>query len=110
VAVETGFRTVEIKDVSAQEDEFGMAGRELLINKQPLKLKGVNRHETNPLTGHAITRKQMLMEIKLMKRANINHVRTSHYSCDPYFYHLCNQYGIWLEAEANVERPRILLW
>ncbi len=103
VSTQTGFRTVEIRDVAAKDDEFGLAGRYFLVNGKPLKLKGVNRHETNPARGHAITRQQMEDEVMMMKRANINHVRTSHYPNDPYFYYLCNKYGIWLEAEANVE-------
>ena len=103
VSSQIGFRTVEIKDVPASEDEFQLAGRYFLVNGKPLKLKGVNRHETNPATGHAISRQQMEEEIMMMKRANINHVRTSHYSNDPYFYYLCNKYGIYLEAEANLE-------
>ncbi len=103
VSTQTGFRTVEIRDVEAGDDEFGLAGRYFLVNGKPLKLKGVNRHETNPERGHAVTREQMEEEVMMMKRANINHVRTSHYPNDPYFYYLCNKYGIWLEAEANVE-------
>ena len=103
ISTQVGFRTVEIKDTKAEDDEFGLAGRYFYVNGKPLKLKGVNRHETNPATGHAITREQMLEEVMMMKRANINHVRTSHYSCDPYFYYLCNKYGIYLEAEANLE-------
>ena len=103
IASQVGFRTVEIKDVKAEDDEFHLAGRYFLVNGKPLKLKGVNRHETNPERGHAITRQQMEEEVMMMKRANINHVRTSHYSNDPYFYYLCNKYGIYLEAEANVE-------
>lgn len=103
VSVQTGFRTVEIKDTPASADEFNMAGRYFYINDQPLKLKGVNRHDTSPTTGHAISREQMFQEIMMMKRANINHVRTSHYPNDPYFYFLCNKYGIVLEGEANIE-------
>ncbi len=103
VSTQIGFRTVEIKDTKAEDDEFHLAGRYFYVNGKPLKLKGVNRHETNPERGHAITPKQMEQEVMLMKRANINHVRTSHYSNDPYFYYLCNKYGIYLEAEANVE-------
>lgn len=103
VAAQVGFRTVEIKDTKAEDDEFNLAGRYFYINGKPVKLKGVNRHETNPERGHAITREQMEEEIMMMKRANINHVRTSHYSCDPYFYYLCNKYGIYLEGEANLE-------
>lgn len=103
ISTQVGFRTVEIKDVPASEDEFGLAGRYFLVNGKPVKLKGVNRHETNPVLGHAITREQMKEEIMMMKRANINHVRTSHYSYDPYWYYLCNMYGIYLEGEANLE-------
>ena len=103
ISTQIGFRTVEIRDTEASDDEFHLAGRYFYVNGRPLKLKGVNRHETNPERGHAITRRQMEEEVMMMKRANINHVRTSHYSCDPYFYYLCNKYGIWLEAEANVE-------
>lgn len=98
-----GFRTVEIKDTPASEDEFGLAGRYFYVNGKPVKLKGVNRHETNPTVGHAITREQMLQEVMLMKRGNINHVRTSHYSNDPYWYYLCDKYGIYLEDECNIE-------
>ena len=103
VSLQTGFRTVEIKDTPASEDEFGLAGRYFYINGKALKLKGVNRHDTNPATGHVISRSQMKSEIMAMKRANINHVRTSHYPNDPYFYYLCNKYGIYLESEANLE-------
>jgi len=103
ISTQTGFRTVEIKNATAAEDEFGLAGRYFYVNGKTLKLKGVNRCETNPEGGHALPRKQMLEEVMLMKRANINHVRTSHYANHPYFYYLCNKYGIWLEAEANIE-------
>ncbi|MGL4518747.1 MAG: glycoside hydrolase family 2 TIM barrel-domain containing protein [Phocaeicola sp.] len=98
-----GFREVEIKDTPAHEDEFGLAGRYYYINGKPVKLKGVNRHESNPATGHVISRETMEQEIMLMKRANINHVRNSHYPDDPYWYYLCDKYGIYLEDEANVE-------
>ena len=98
-----GIRTVEIRETKAAEDEFGLAGRYFYVNGKPVKLKGVNRHETNPSTGHAITRGQMLEEVKLMKRGNINHVRLSHYSNDPYFYYLADKYGLYLEDEANIE-------
>ena len=98
-----GIRTVEIRDTKASDDEFGLAGRYFYVNGQPVKLKGVNRHETNPTTGHAITREQMTKEVMLMKRGNINHVRLSHYSNDPYFYYLADKYGLYLEDEANIE-------
>ena len=98
-----GIRTVEIRETKAEEDEFKLAGRYFYVNDKPVKLKGVNRHETNPSTGHAITREQMKEEVMLMKRGNINHVRLSHYSNDPYFYYLADKYGLYLEDEANIE-------
>ena len=103
ISTTVGFRKVEIKDTPASEDEFGLAGRYYYVNGKTVKLKGVNRHESNPAVGHAITRKMMEEEVMLMKRANINHVRNSHYPDDPYWYYLCNKYGLYLEDEANIE-------
>jgi len=87
----TGFREVEIK------------GRIFLANGVPIKLKGVNRHENWPDVGHAITEEQMIRDLELIKQGNCNHVRTCHYSDDPRWYELCDEWGIWLVAEANVE-------
>jgi beta-galactosidase len=87
----TGFRNIEIK------------GRLFLVNGVPIKLKGVNRHENWPNDGHAVTEAQMIRDILLIKQANCNHVRTCHYSDDPRWYELCDQYGIYLVAEANLE-------
>lgn len=98
-----GFRKVEIKETPAEKDEFGLAGRYYYLNGRPIKLKGVNRHENNTLLGHTATREQMENEIFLMKRGNINHVRNSHYPDAPYWYYLCDKYGIYLEDEANLE-------
>lgn len=98
-----GFREVEIRDTKAEDDEFGLAGRYYYLNGKTVKMKGVNRHETSPVRGHAITRKQMEEEVMLMLRGNINHVRCSHYPDDPYWYYLCDKYGIMLEDEANIE-------
>ena len=98
-----GIRQVEIRDTKAEEDEFGLAGRYFYVNNRPVKLKGVNRQEINPNTGNTITPEQMEEEIMIMKRGNINHVRNSHYSCNPYWYYLCDKYGIYLEDEANLE-------
>ncbi|MBP6065370.1 glycoside hydrolase family 2 TIM barrel-domain containing protein [Bacteroides sp.] len=103
VSTTVGFRKVEIKDTPASADEFGLAGRYYFVNGKTVKLKGVNRHESNPAVGHAITRQMMEDEVMLMKRANINHVRNAHYPDDPYWYYLCNKYGIYLEDEANIE-------
>ncbi len=87
----TGFRQIEIK------------GRIFTVNGVPIKLKGVNRHENWPDDGHAITKEQMIRDITLIKQANCNHVRTCHYSDDPAWYESCDEYGIYLVAEANLE-------
>lgn len=91
LSARTGFRSIEIK------------GRQFLVNGVPVKLKGVNRHEHWPDVGHAVTEKQMIRDLELIKQANCNHVRTCHYSDDPRWYELCDEYGIYLLAEANVE-------
>lgn len=86
-----GFRTVEIKD-----------GR-LRINGQAIYIKGVNRHEHDPETGHTVTVDSMLEDIRLMKQFNVNTVRTSHYPDDPRWYDLCDRYGLYVIDEANIE-------
>ncbi len=86
-----GFRSVEIK------------GGQLLINGQAVYIKGVNRHETDPTSGQTISRARMEQDIKVLKAFNINAVRTSHYPNDPYFYDLCDTYGIYVVDEANIE-------
>ena len=91
VSSQVGFRKVEIKD--------GV----FLVNGQPVKLKGVNRHENFPDVGHALTRQQMDLDLLRLKQANVNHVRTSHYPDDPYWYYLCNKHGIYILDEANIE-------
>lgn len=98
-----GFREVEIRDTKAEDDEFGLAGRYYYLNGKPIKMKGVNRHENNLERGHAVTREQMFNEVMLMLRGNINHVRNAHYPDAPYWYYLCDKYGIYLEDEANIE-------
>ena len=86
-----GFRTVEIKD------------GKLLVNGQYVLIKGVNRHEHDPYTGHVISRESMERDIALMKQLNINTVRTCHYPDDPYWYELCDKYGLYVWDEANCE-------
>ncbi|NQV34707.1 MAG: DUF4981 domain-containing protein, partial [Phycisphaeraceae bacterium] len=86
-----GFRDIEIR-----------AGA-LLVNGQVVKLKGVNRHEHDPDTGRWISESRMIQDIRLMKQFNINCVRTSHYPNHPQWYELCDQYGLYLVDEANVE-------
>ncbi len=103
ISTYTGFREVVIKNTLAEDDEFGLAGRYYYINGKTVKLKGVNRHETHPETGHTLTHEQMKEEVMLMKRANINHVRNSHYPPAPFWYYLCDKYGIYQEDEANIE-------
>ncbi len=86
-----GFRTSEIKN--------GL----FLINGVAVKLKGVNRHEFDPVRGHVISRELMLQDVRLMKQNNINAVRTCHYPNDPYWYELCDEYGLYVIDEANIE-------
>jgi len=86
-----GFRTVEVRDCR------------LLVNGQPIHVKGVNRHEHDPDTGHAVSRESMIEDIRLMKRNNISTVRTSHYPNDPQWYELCDEYGLYVIDEANIE-------
>ncbi len=86
-----GFRKIEVK------------GRLFCVNGVPIKLKGANRHENWPDTGHYVSEERMIRDIELLKQANCNHVRTSHYSNAPRWYELCDQYGLYLVAEANVE-------
>ncbi|MCE9679460.1 DUF4981 domain-containing protein [Shewanella sp. AS1] len=75
----------------------------LKVNGQPIIIKGVNRHEHEPATGQVVSREGMLKDIELMKLNNINTVRASHYPNDPYWYQLCDQYGLYVIDEANVE-------
>ncbi len=86
-----GFRTIELKN------------GQLLVNGQPILFKGVNRHEHDPQFGHVMSKEMMLKDVQLMKQFNINAVRTSHYPDDPYWYKLCNKYGLYVIDEANIE-------
>lgn len=83
--------------------EISIDGRIFKVNGVPVKLKGVNRHEHWSDVGHAITEEQMIRDLEVIKQGNCNHIRTSHYSDDPRWYELCDEYGIWLVAEANME-------
>jgi len=91
LAERTGFRQIEIK------------GRLFTVNGVPVKLKGANRHENVPDTGHTVSEASMIRDLELLKQGNCNHVRTCHYSDDPRWYELCDEWGIYLNAEANVE-------
>lgn len=91
IAQRVGFRTSEIKD------------GQLLVNGKPILIKGVNRHEVDTRTGFVMSRERMIEDIQLMKLFNINAVRTSHYPNTPEWYDLCDEYGIYVVDEANVE-------
>ncbi len=88
---QVGFRSVEIKN------------GQLMVNGVPIYIKGVNRHEHDQVTGHVISKELMLEDIKLMKQLNINTVRNAHYPTDPYWYELCDRYGLYVIDEANIE-------
>ncbi len=90
-SVRFGFRTVEIKNA------------QLLVNGKPILIKGTDRHEMNPHTGYVVTKDDMIRDIRIMKELNINAVRTSHYPNDPLWYSLCDEYGLYVVDEANVE-------
>ena len=91
VQVKVGFRKVEIKN------------KQFLVNGQPVLLKGANRHEIDPDEGYNVSEERMIQDIMMMKRMNINAVRTSHYPNDPRWYDLCDKYGLYVVAEANQE-------
>lgn len=91
VATKTGFRNIEIKN------------GQLLVNGEAVLLRGVNRHEHDPLTGHVISEASMLEDVRLMKLNNVNAVRTCHYPDDPRWYSLCDKYGLYVIDEANIE-------
>ncbi len=91
VPARIGFREVEI------------SGGQLLVNGRPILFRGVNRHEHDPDTGHYITSESMIRDIRIMKQHNINAVRTCHYPDAPQWYELCDEYGLYLIDEANIE-------
>ena len=91
ISTHYGFRKIEIKD------------QQLWVNNKSVKLKGVNRHEHDPVTGRTVTLETMIRDVELFKQFNINTVRTSHYANDPDFLKLCDIYGVYVIDEANVE-------
>ena len=91
ISRKVGFRTSEVKNGN------------YLVNGQPILFKGVNRHEHDAKKGHVVSKEEMLLDIKIFKENNINAVRTSHYPNDPYWYELCDEYGIYVIDEANIE-------
>ena len=91
ISKKVGFRSVEINE------------NQLLVNGKPIYIKGVDRHETDPFTGHVVSRESMEKDIRLMKQNNINAVRSSHYPNDPYWYDLTDKFGLYVIDEANIE-------
>ncbi len=91
ITQKVGFRRVEIKNA------------QLLVNGKPVLIKGADRHELDPDGGYVVSRERMIQDIQIMKRLNINAVRTCHYPDDPVWYDLCDEYGIYMTAEANQE-------
>jgi len=91
ISSHVGYRTVEIKDA------------QLLVNGKAIYIKGINRHETDPYTHQVISKESMLKDITEMKKMNVNAVRNCHYPDDPYWYELCNKYGLYMVDEANIE-------
>ncbi|AZQ12277.1 glycoside hydrolase family 2 TIM barrel-domain containing protein [Shewanella khirikhana] len=89
--IELGFRRIEINQ------------SQLLVNGKAIRIRGVDRHETDPRTGHVVSRERMLQDIRLMKENNINAVRSSHYPNDPYWLKLTDKYGLYVIDEANIE-------
>jgi len=96
VAVRIGFRRIEVR------------GRELLINGRPVLIKGVNRHDHHEERGKAVTREDMLADVRQMKQFNFNALRTAHYPNDPYLYDLCDAFGLYVIDEANIEAHAFL--
>ena len=91
IPVKVGFRKVELKNA------------QLYVNGQPILIKGANRHELDPDGGYVISKERMIQDIQVMKQFNLNAVRTCHYPDNNYWYELCDQYGIYMVAEANIE-------
>ena len=102
VPFNVGFRRFEMKQID-QVAEDGKPYTVLLFNGQPVKFKGVNIHEHNPETGHYVTEELMRKDFELMKQNNINAVRLCHYPQDRKFYELCDEYGLYVYDEANIE-------
>jgi beta-galactosidase len=91
ISTKTGFRSIELR------------GNQVLVNGKPILFKGVNRHDIDPDFGRTMSRERLLQDVILMKLSNVNNVRTAHYPNEPYFYELCDEYGLYVMDEANQE-------
>ena len=103
VTLKKGDETVEVVKQRVGFRNVEIAGGQLLVNGQPVLIKGADRHELDPDGGYVVSVERMIEDIKIMKRLNINAVRTCHYPDDPRWYELCDEYGLYVTAEANIE-------
>ncbi|MDF7824897.1 glycoside hydrolase family 2 TIM barrel-domain containing protein [Pontiellaceae bacterium B12227] len=103
VSLYVGDSLVEVTRLNMGFKRVEIVGNQFLVNGKPIYLKGVNRPEMDPHHGNALTRERMLEDVRLMKQFNINAVRTSHYPSHPYFMDLCDEHGIYVYDEANIE-------
>ena len=103
IAVKKGAETTEVVKQKVGFRNIEIKGGQLLVNGQPILIKGADRHELDPDGGYIVTVDRMIQDIKIMKQLNINAVRTCHYPDDPRWYDLCDEYGIYLTAESNLE-------
>lgn len=100
---DAGKKTIEVKTKKIGFRKSEIRSGQYLLNGKPIYFKGVNRHEHDPYTGHTLTEESMLNDIKIFKQLNINAVRTCHYPNDERWYELCDEYGIYVIDEANIE-------
>lgn len=103
VTLTDGDRIVEVIPQKVGFREVEIRNSQVLVNGQPVLFKGADRHEMDPATGYVVSVERMIQDIRIMKEMNINAIRTSHYPDDPRWYDLCDEYGIYLVAEADVE-------
>lgn len=103
VELHKGKNIVQVYNLPVAFRKMEVIGKRILFNGKAIKIRGVNRHEFSPYLGWTTTRERMEREIILMKKGNVNYVRTSHYPNDPRWYELCDKYGIMILDEANVE-------
>jgi len=103
VTVAQGDKVIEVIPLKVGFRKIELRNAQLLVNGQPVLFKGANRHEMDPKTGYYVSEERMLQDIRIMKENNINAVRTCHYPNNNRWYDLCDQFGIYMVAEANVE-------
>lgn len=103
IVLSKGGNVISIKTIKIGFKQIDFIGEKIYANGKPLMIYGVNRHDFDPDNGWAVPKERFLQDIMIMKRYNINAVRTSHYPDDPYFYDLCDEYGLWVMDECDVE-------